>query len=942
MLGSVQCVPLDDRIDLIEHRLSELAKRLERLEALQSPRESSEAVGTPVGSTPDAVIGSRSATTHEDRAGAFDAPDIAADEATPTVPSAAFHEGTRPSPPLVPTPEPPRHPGPNRPSSPTSDGGFERLVGTRVTAIAGGLLVVAAAAFFVKLAYDRGWIGAIPPAFRAFTLAAVGVSFLVTADLLRHRFGPAAAAGLAIAGLGTLFVDGWAMGGILGLLPPGGTLAALALTAVIGLVVTARFESKLIGVVSLVAGVLAPYLVGGGGDTAAGGLYFASLFVVAFGATVVRPRPFLALRGVMFIILTLGALPWLIAAISDGDVILVLLITSVWWGVVHASSVIAAVRGLDGRMSAGIGLASTVLITIPTPLAVRAAATPATVSSLEGWVPLGLALLCIAASFQLGPGLGVLRPRDASLRRADRCIRMISSVFWLEAGMLGMLAAALLLTGVGIPVAWLFTALIVSFFARSFASRAASIFAGLLGLAGQYAAMIVVLNAIRAGVTPWFDQTPFRLAAIPQFWIQLVGFALLLIVAINWRVPGVAANRPSDQRGSIGPGIILGASIPGVLLPLLFLSGIAWQLVGALVPLLGLVLVLARRTDGAPGGVNRRLIASVALLILGFVSTFSVIAAESPRPILIGLVGVLDGWQALLLLVGVVGVGGLLIVSMIVVSERIPLPRTKQWSFPRGLYPGIGMAVTVGTISVLMGMIVGLDDSSFRVILLVGGLGVVLGTVILDRVRPGGRRLLDPAALVAFVWLGAMCWFIGGLEQFSRPIPADSVGGSLGLGGSTGAVLVALLAMTARSLGRRRKDLSQGLWGVLAMVAFTSGSYLVRNLAGPGTPEAGAAISIWWASFAIGLLAIGFIRSIALVRHVGLTLLGFTAVKFLLIDLQGTETVYRVIIALVIGLLLVGTSVVYARFGRTLDSRPADAEDLPSGHAESDPSDPRD
>ena len=931
-------MPNDERLDSIEHRLSELVERLERLEALHSSQEQAERSGTPVGTTPDAVIGTRPATSHEDRAGASDAPDIAADEATPTVPSAAFHEETKPSPPIA----PPLDQSPARSASaPTRDVGFERLIGTRVTAIAGGLLVVAAAAFFVKLAYDRGWIGAVPPSLRAIALAAVGISFLVTADVLRHRFGSAAAAGLAIAGLGTLFVDGWAMGGILGLLPPGGALAALAITAVIGLVVTARFESKLIGVVSLVAGVLAPYIVGGGGDLAAGGLYFASLFVVAFGATVLRPRPFLGLRGVTFIILTVGSLPWLFTAIDDGRVVLILLITSIWWGVIHGSSIIAAVRGLDGRMGAGIGLASTVLIAIPTPLAVRAATGP-TVSSLEGWVPLGLAFLCIAMSFQLGPGLNALRPMEGPLRRTERCIRLMAAVFWLEAGMLGMLAAALLLSGVGIPVAWLFTALIVSYFARVFASRAASIFAGVLGLAGQYAAMIAVMVSFGPATTVWFDQTPFALAAVPQFWIQLVGFALLLVVAINWWVPSASADHSSDGRGPIGPGLLLGASIPGVLVPLVFSAGIAWQLVGALVLLLGLVLVVSRRTDRAPGIFNRRLIAVVALLILGFTAAFSVIAIDASRPTLTGLVGVLDRWQSTVLLASVIGVGGLLIVSMIVVSERIPLPGNRPWSRPRGFFPGIGMAVTVATITVLVARIAGVDESAVMMMPLVGGMGVVLGTVILDRIRPGGRLLLDPEVLVGLACLGSMSWAIGGLQPFLESVPANSAAGSIDLEAWTGGLIVVLLLLAVRDLGRRRTNLAKGLWGVLTVVAFASGSFLVRGLAGPGTPEAGAGISIWWGSFAIGLLAIGFIRSIPLVRHVGLTLLGITAVKFLLIDLQGTETVYRVIIALVIGLLLVGTSVVYARFGRALDSMPSADGDLPSGDADSDPTDSRD
>ena len=79
----------------------------------------------------------------------------------------------------------------------------------------------------------------------------------------------------------------------------------------------------------------------------------------------------------------------------------------------------------------------------------------------------------------------------------------------------------------------------------------------------------------------------------------------------------------------------------------------------------------------------------------------------------------------------------------------------------------------------------------------------------------------------------------------------------------------------------------------------------------------------WWAIYAIGLVVAGFMRGVPLVRHAGLGLLGITALKFLILDLSGTQPEYRVVSALGIGLLMVGTSVVYARFGRRLDAEQA-------------------
>jgi len=51
------------------------------------------------------------------------------------------------------------------------------------------------------------------------------------------------------------------------------------------------------------------------------------------------------------------------------------------------------------------------------------------------------------------------------------------------------------------------------------------------------------------------------------------------------------------------------------------------------------------------------------------------------------------------------------------------------------------------------------------------------------------------------------------------------------------------------------------------------------------------------------------------VRHLGLGLLGVTLLKFLVIDLSRAATIWRVLSALGVGLLMVATSMLYVRFG---------------------------
>ena len=70
--------------------------------------------------------------------------------------------------------------------------------------------------------------------------------------------------------------------------------------------------------------------------------------------------------------------------------------------------------------------------------------------------------------------------------------------------------------------------------------------------------------------------------------------------------------------------------------------------------------------------------------------------------------------------------------------------------------------------------------------------------------------------------------------------------------------------------------------------------------------------------FAITLVALGFARRWAGCRYAGLALLAITLVKVLTVDMAEVGNVYRVLSFLVVGLLLVATSVGYARLAPRL------------------------
>lgn len=73
------------------------------------------------------------------------------------------------------------------------------------------------------------------------------------------------------------------------------------------------------------------------------------------------------------------------------------------------------------------------------------------------------------------------------------------------------------------------------------------------------------------------------------------------------------------------------------------------------------------------------------------------------------------------------------------------------------------------------------------------------------------------------------------------------------------------------------------------------------------------AVSLSWTVLAVILLAGGMIKEINGFRFIALALFGLTVLKVMLFDLSNMAMIFRVIILLVVGVILVGVSFVYQR-----------------------------
>jgi uncharacterized membrane protein len=110
---------------------------------------------------------------------------------------------------------------------------------------------------------------------------------------------------------------------------------------------------------------------------------------------------------------------------------------------------------------------------------------------------------------------------------------------------------------------------------------------------------------------------------------------------------------------------------------------------------------------------------------------------------------------------------------------------------------------------------------------------------------------------------------------------------------------------------------------VASILAFAYVSFEVRHLFDPDfkRPGVGASglelyvYSVVWLLFGVGLLALGFLRNAAALRHAGMALVCVVVAKVFLIDMAGLQGLLRVFSFLGLGAALVGLGYAYRRFG---------------------------
>jgi uncharacterized membrane protein len=325
----------------------------------------------------------------------------------------------------APEPAAQREPGESRPS-------LERLIAERWMAWLGAIVVILAAGFFVKLAYDQGWMR-LPAGAKCLMAAGFGLAMIAAGEWALRSISRVSAVSLFAAGLGTLYLTAFATFRFFDLLSQTSAFVLMFFVALLGAAITVRAGLLTIGVLSLLGGYLTPILLAGASTFAAAlPLYATALLLVGLALSAIVPQPFRPLRYVAVALHAAVMTPWLGLEGAEHWLIAVVFLT-IAWGLVTAEVLWAALRGQSPKGNTVLSLLTTIWYSAGG-CGVLAAAQPGQGDWL-GLFSLSVAAVCAAIALPFGPGLSVLA------RRSQHAMHLLALTLWAQVGIL--LAAAI-------------------------------------------------------------------------------------------------------------------------------------------------------------------------------------------------------------------------------------------------------------------------------------------------------------------------------------------------------------------------------------------------------------------------------------------------------------------------------------------------------------------
>jgi uncharacterized membrane protein len=806
---------------------------------------------------------------------------------------------------------------------------FSALIGPKAFAIAGGIVTLLGVVFFFVLAANRGWIG---PELRVALGAAASAAVFAGGFWLRRRY-PESYSSLAAVGAGLAggYVTLAAATVLYGLLPSPLALPVAAALAAVGVGVAIAWSAQLLAGIGVLGAIAAPALLAlDEGISAAGTAFVAIMFAAAVVVAVRKVWPELLLAA------SAAAVPqalWLALATEGWDTVVVCFAIA---ALLLAAGIAYELRGELPHRVSGVGYA-------------LASATLAGVCArllFERGDELGSALVIVGFAYAAVAVALFVRGRLVDF----------SSLLGALALTFGAVAAAELLSGQSLAIAWALQAIVLAWLARAIDEPryqlGALAYAGLslghvlaidapfrdLFVAHEHPATgapSVLVLAVALAVVAWFaapwesDARERRLVAIDnavrgaqehvRLTVAALG-ALLGVYAVSLGILEVAQTFASSDPGEIRPafewGHVAVTSIAALVAYAVFFVPSTIVRSGAFA---GLSLVLVKYLFFDIDALHGTREGWAALALGAAVFGVSVLAhhvapraaERDPVPLLAAPIAAALGTYAATILVEPEGLGLLAVAVPFAVAGAIDLRRVRDYA-----------SVLLGIACVLAGAASALLLSDTWLVLAYAALAA--GLAALTTATRESRFSVAGHAFAALAVLHALAFEAPPLDLFvSDRNPGDGVP----------AVLLAALAALAVALVARRYDrrvAEAGTWlagalGVYALsLALLQGTQWLSGASVDTDFQRGhVAVSASWAIVGLLVLYGGLRRQSTRLRLAGVGLFGISLAKLFLYDLAFLTSITRAFSFLAVGALMLLAGFFYERLVRPRDIEPA-------------------
>jgi uncharacterized membrane protein len=314
-------------------------------------------------------------------------------EPAPPPTDAGVVEAPRPPLPTLATPPLPVPEEPEGARTPAIEIDWERWVGVRGAAVAGGVVLALAALLFFKYSVEHGLI---PPIVRVVLGVAAGVAAIWASEMLRKRGYEPAANALAGAGVVVLYGALWAANRLYDLLPTAAAYASMVVVTLACGVLAWRHRSLVIAILGLAGGFATPLLLATGADHPIG--LFGYILLLDAGLLVLAQRRRWPVLGVLGLAATvLYEAGWILDRMDAEQKILGLVIVAVF-AVLFALGASRGRRGAEPHEELGWRISGVAGVLVPFALSLYFAGRSDLGAHLWGIAAL-LLLLSLAAAW---------------------------------------------------------------------------------------------------------------------------------------------------------------------------------------------------------------------------------------------------------------------------------------------------------------------------------------------------------------------------------------------------------------------------------------------------------------------------------------------------------------------------------------------------------------